>query len=97
MGSDHHKPIMKQDFEKMPEYNATEALFQEFGWDKFFNKFQGYNDQVTLAFSRGLQDCMAHVGDISMEVLGKIFSKATRLSTEGEHWSKNMTITKEQW
>lgn len=40
---------------------------------------------------------MTHVGDIIMEVSEKSIAKATRFSTEGEHWSKNMTITREKW
>ena len=32
-----------------------------------------------------------------MEVSKKSITRATRLSTDGERWSKHKTITKEQW
>ena len=68
MEVDHHEPIFKLGFENTPKYNATKALFQEFRWVKFLNKFQGFNDQVSLAFARGLKDRTTHVGDLIMEV-----------------------------
>ena len=68
MGPDCHNPIFKQGFKKTPDYNVAKALFQEFGWVKFLNKFQVFDDQVALAFAIGLRDCMANIGDIIMEV-----------------------------
>ena len=51
--------------------NATKPLFQEFGWVEFLCKFQGFNDQVSLAFARGLKDLKVNVGDLITEVSEK--------------------------
>ena len=97
MGVDHHERVFKLGFENTPEYNVAKALFQEFGWVEFLSTFHGFDNQVSLAFARGLKDCTTHVGNIIMEVYEKRISRETGLSTEGERWSKNKTITKEQW
>ena len=52
---------------------------------------------MSLAFFRGLNDCRVQVGDLVMEVSEKSITRATRLSTDRERWSKNKAITKEQW
>ena len=57
MGVDRHEPIFRQGFENSLEFNATKALFKEFNWVKFHEKFEGFNDQVSLAFARGFKDC----------------------------------------
>ena len=93
MGVDRHEPVFKQGFENSLEYNATKALFQEFGWDKFLCKFQGFNDQVSLAFARGLKDRKVQVCDLIMEVSEKSITWEMGLSIEEEHCSKNKTIT----
>ena len=77
MGVAHHEPIFKLVFENSLEYNATKQLFQELGWVEFLYKFQGFNDQVSLAFARGLKDRMAHVGDLIMEVSEKSITQET--------------------
>ena len=56
MGVDWHEPVFRQGFENSPEFNATKALLQEFCWVEFLGKFEGFNDQVSLDFSRGLKD-----------------------------------------
>ena len=71
MGVDRHEPVFKQGFENSPKYNATKALFQEFGWVEFLCKFEGFNDQASLAFARGLKDRKVQVSDLIMEVLEK--------------------------
>ena len=50
MGVDRHEPFFRWGFENSPEFNATQALFYEFGWVKFLEKFEGFNNQVSLAF-----------------------------------------------
>ena len=57
MGVDRHELVFRQGFENSLEFNATKALFEEFGWVEFLEKFEGFNDQVSLAFARGLKDC----------------------------------------
>ena len=71
MGVDRHEPIFKLVFENTLKYNVAKALFQEFGWVEFLYKFQGFNDQESLVFARGLKDCTTHVGDLNMEVFEK--------------------------
>ena len=71
MAVDWHEPVFWQGFENSPEFNATKSLFQEFGWVEFLEKIEGLNDQVSLAFSRGLKDRRVQVGDLVMGVLEK--------------------------
>ena len=97
MGVDWHELFFRQGFENSPKFNATQALFQEFGWVKFIDKFEGFNDHMSLAFARGLKDWRVQVGDLVMEVSEKIIARATALSTDRERWSKNKTITIEKW
>lgn len=56
MGVDQYELVFIHGFESSPEFNATKALFQEFGWVKFLEKIEGFNDQVSLSFARGLKD-----------------------------------------
>ena len=79
MGVDWHELVFRQVFENSPEFNATKALFQEFGWVKFLEKFEGFNDQVSLAFARGLKDHTVQVGGLVMEVLEKSIARAKGL------------------
>ena len=65
----------------MPKYNSTNELFQKYGWEEFFSKFQGYNDKVALVFSKGIHDKTTHVGDTIMEVSNKSIAESTSLST----------------
>jgi len=44
MGVDRHDPVFRKGFENSTEFNATQAMFQEFGWLKFLQKFEGFND-----------------------------------------------------
>ena len=54
MGAHGHETTSIHVLEVTVEYNATRALFQQLRWDKFFQKFQGSNDEVALAFAIGL-------------------------------------------
>ena len=82
MGVECHEPIFKLGFENTPEYNVSKASFQEFGQVKFLSKFQGFDDQVSLAFAIGLKDRTTHAGNLIMEVSKKNIAKETWLSTE---------------
>ena len=86
MGVDCHEHAFNLGFENNLEDNVSKELFQEFGWVEFLSKFQGFDDQVSLTFARGLKDHMSHVGDLIMEAFEKSIAKEIRLSTEGEHW-----------
>jgi hypothetical protein len=56
MGVDINEPISRKVFELTPEFNATKALFHKFDWDKFFDNFNGCNDEVALVFVQGFRE-----------------------------------------
>ena len=68
MSVDHHKPSSIYTIKTTAEYNASKALFQEQGWDQVFGRFQGYNDEVTMTFSRSFHKDIATIGNLSIKV-----------------------------
>lgn len=50
MDVDGNESISRKVIELTLEFNVTQALFAKFGWDEFFDRFNGYNDEVTLKF-----------------------------------------------
>jgi hypothetical protein len=48
-GVERHEPISVSVLEKFPEFNACKEKF-EGTWYQFFQKFQGYDDEITLYF-----------------------------------------------
>ena len=51
-GAECHDPSSISMLEGFPEFNACKEKF-EGTWYQFFQKFQGYDDEITLYFTQG--------------------------------------------
>ena len=51
-GVERHEPVSVSVLEKFPEFNACQDKFKG-TWYQFFQKFQGYEDEITLYFTQG--------------------------------------------
>ena len=51
--NDHHESTSMKDLEQIPEYNACKRMIEESGLRVFFEKFQGFDNEVTLQFAKG--------------------------------------------
>lgn len=70
-------------------------MFRAAGWHKFFAKFQGFDDQVTLQFAKGFDGRVARIGGLVMEVSEKTVAHATSLSRKGDKWFKNKLVERD--
>ena len=70
------------------EYDQCKGSPEEKGWMPFLQKFQGYNDQVALAFAKSFDGEIAQVGNLSFKITEESISKATGLPADGEKFFK---------
>ena len=90
-GVECHEPSFVSLLEGFPKFNACKKRFEGI-WYQFFQKFQGYDDEITLKFAQGFDGKIVHIGDFIMAILEKTFAHATGLPRQGEHWFKNKPI-----
>ena len=90
-GVEHHEPVSVSVVEFLPEFNACQEKI-EGTWYQFFQKFQGYDDEITLYFTQGFDGKVVYIGNFIMIVSKKKIVHATALPYRGEHWFKNKTI-----
>ena len=83
------------DLEKIPEYNAYKCMIEEVGLKGFFEKFQGFDNEVTLQFAKGFDGKITQIGNFVMAVNEKTIARATGFPLEGEKWFKNKVIDKQ--
>ena len=81
---DCHEPSSVHAIETTAEYNASKALFQEQGWDQVFGRFQGYNDEVAMAFAKTFHKDTTIVGNLNIKVTEETIARATSLPLSGE-------------
>lgn len=68
MGADRHEPTFVQ-FLCSPEYEQCKGILEEKGWMTFLQKFQGYNNQVAMAFAWSFNGEHTQVGDLNFSVI----------------------------
>ena len=93
MGVDRHEPSTCQVLENTPAFQASKSLFYANGWFQFFNRFNGYDDKVSLCFAKTFDGNQAQIGDLTLLVFDQLISKATGLPMEGEKWFKKGKLT----
>ena len=91
MGAECHELGFVSMLECFSKFNACKEIF-ECIWYHFLQKFQGYDDRITLKFAQGFDGKVMHIGDFIMKVFEKIVSHATGLPCHGERWFKNKPI-----
>ena len=77
--------------ENFPEFNACQEKFEGTQY-QFFQKFQGYEDEITLCFTQGFYGKVIQIGNFLMTVSEKTIARATGLPCCGERWFKNRPI-----
>ena len=50
-GVERHESISISMLEGIPKFNACKDKFEGTNWYRFFEKFQGYDDEITLYFA----------------------------------------------
>ena len=75
---EHHEPISISVLENFLEFNACKEKF-EGTWYQFFQKFKGYEDEITLYFAQGFDGKVVHIGNFIMTVSEKTISCASGL------------------
>ena len=74
-----HEPKTYADLEALPEYEATKHIFQKAGWEPFFKKFDGYDDQITLQFTLHFHGGWDKVGELEFEVTEQFIFEEIKL------------------
>ena len=96
MGIDHYEPSTRQVLENISSFQASRELFAAYGWFQFFNRFSGYDDEVSLQFSKTFDGDRAQVRDIVLVVSEQSISHATGLPMEGKRWFKKGKLIRDQ-
>ena len=94
MVENRHEPKTYADLEALPEYEASKHIFQKATWEPFFNKFDGYDDTITLQFALHFHGGLAKVGELEFEVTKKFISEAIQLPNTGQKWMKGQPVDK---
>lgn len=96
MGIDRHEPSTRQVLENISSFQGSRELFVVHGWFQFFNRFSGYDDEVSLQFSKTFDGDRSQVGAIVLTVSEQSISHATGLPMEGERWFKKGKLNRDQ-
>ena len=91
MGIDHHEPLTHQVLENTLAFQASKSLFSANSWFQFFNRFNGYDDEVSLCFAKTFDENQAQIGYLTLLVSNQSISKAIGLPMEGEKWFKRVS------
>ena len=67
MGEDKHEPTFVQ-FMRNTEYEKCKGILEEKGWMTILWKFQGYNDQVAMAFAQSFNGEHAQINNLNFNV-----------------------------
>ena len=82
--------------EQTCEFHSTRELFLKNRWFPFFNKFTGYNDDISLRFARAFNGKKAQIGDFSILVSERTIAQARGLRREEARWFKKESLTRSQ-
>ena len=69
-GATRHEPSSVSMLEGFPEFNSYKKRFEGI-WYQFFQKFHGYDDEITLKFAQGFDGKFIHIGDFIMAISEK--------------------------
>lgn len=96
MNVDSHEPISKQVIELTYEFKETHALVLNHGWIQCFDKFNGYDDEISLIFAREFRGKQVQIGDLLLEVSEQTIVAVIGLSMMVYHWFKKKNVTRAQ-
>jgi hypothetical protein len=75
--------------------DQAREILHHLGWTKYFNRLQGYDINITLAFFQNLQRGVSVIRDIQIPVTEEIIVEVTGLPNEGTQWTGKYTTLKE--
>jgi hypothetical protein len=70
--------------ELLEEYPQMAQRFKDAGWFEFLATFQGYDEQVSMAFAQNFDGFEVEIGNLLMLVTEQTIAKACRLVVGGE-------------
>ena len=78
-----HEPLDTQELRQNP---TVLAIFQAAGWLEFFERLDGFNQEVALQFALNLIDTHSEVWGLRIEVSEAIISEVTAILQVGKAW-----------
>jgi len=74
-------------------YIECQKVFRRAGLIPFFQKFQGYNEQVSKEFALNFDGKRARIGEIEIEIIEEFVAQVTYFPRQGGKWFKNQILT----
>jgi hypothetical protein len=68
--------------------------FEQVGWVPFLEKFKGYHEGVSLAFSQTYDDESVQFGEMKLTITEATIAEATGFPSSGEKYFKGVIIDK---
>ena len=73
------------------------GFFEKKQWIPFFEKFDGYNEKVSLAFSYSFDGERATVGNFTFRLYEDIMAQIIGLPQQGERFFKKKLFEEKAW
>ena len=65
-------------------YPQVREMLQQAGWLQFFEKFSGFDKEVTKTFARSFKGAEVKIGDIKFTIIEASIAEATEFPRQGE-------------
>jgi hypothetical protein len=91
MGINRHEPMFHL-YRETPEYQACRERFEQIGWVPFLEKFKGYHEGVSLAFSQTYEGESVQFGDMKLMISKATIEEATGLPSSREKYFKGVIV-----
>jgi hypothetical protein len=75
--------------------DQAREILHHLGWTQYFNRLQGFDINVALAFFQNLQGGVSVIRGIQIPVIDAIIAEVTGLPNEGTQWTGKYTTLKE--
>ena len=76
----------------MLEFRECREVFFHVGWNPFLHLLQGYEEEISLIFTKGFDGKMARVGHLIFRVTEGTIAVVTKLQREGVRWHKHFFL-----
>ena len=92
-----HEPLSLSKIEQTVEYHNSLALLWESIFLQFLQKFDEYDREVALQFTRSFKNGQVRIGPLKFKVGRKFVAAAIGLENTGEKWFKNQKLESKCW
>ena len=86
------EPENYQDLFWIPYFQEWREIFFWAGWNPFLHLLQGYDEEISLLFSKGFDGKMDRVGYLTFPVTEETIAVATKLPREGTCWHRHQFL-----